>query len=57
MSKKLGIDEMIIGYIGYLFAYRYASFGYLPADSYKFVVAILFFIGLIVLFQRLILKL
>lgn len=40
LSELLLSNPLLSGYIGYLIAYRYISFGYVPADSYKFLLAI-----------------
>lgn len=39
-SELLLSNPLLNGYIAYLIAYRYISFGYVPADSYKFLLAI-----------------
>ncbi len=51
-TERVLFSPILVGYIGYLFAYRYVSFGYVPRDSYKFLFAVIFLILLITLFQK-----
>ncbi len=39
-SQKILYNPIVSGYIGYLIAYRYFSFGAYPQDTYKFILSI-----------------
>ena len=51
-SNFLFYNPLVTGYIGYLIAYRYVSFGAYPLDSYKLILAIIFLIFIMTIIQN-----
>lgn len=51
-SNLLFYNPLVTGYIGYLIAYRYVSFGAYPLDSYKFLLSIFFLIFIMTIVQN-----